>query len=339
MSTATATGELTGLRKAAIFLVQLGRHNASKVMALMPESMLEELVAEIVKLRDIPSSDADSVLMDAHERLLAAEGARGGFDLARQLLSASLGSARAGEIMERLGASLAEIPFEVIRRADARQLLSFLDGEHPQTIALVLAHLAPQQSATVLSGLDQSMQADIAYRIASMERASPDVIKLVEKELERRMTTVLGPEEMSSVGGVQPLVAIINRADRTTERMILEGLATVNAELADSVRAQMFVFDDILQLEDKSIQLVLRNIQSGDLALALKGVSPEVRDKITRNLSTRAAENLVEEIELLGAVRLTQVEEAQAKVVSEIRALEQSGQLIIQRGGEEEMVS
>jgi flagellar motor switch protein FliG len=190
----------------------------------------------------------------------------------------------------------------------------------------------------VLSGLDQNLQANVAYRIASMEPASPDVIRLVERELERRMTTVLGPQEMSTVGGVAPLVAIINRADRSTERMILEGLETVNSELAEIVRAQMFIFEDILTLDDKAIQLVLRNVESGDLALALKGVSPAVKDKITRNLSARAAENLTEEIELLGAVRLKQVEESQAKVVQEIRALEQSGQIVIMRGNDEAMV-
>jgi flagellar motor switch protein FliG len=230
------------------------------------------------------------------------------------------------------------MPFESIRQADARQLLSFLGDEHPQTIALVLAHLVPQQAATVLSGLTAELQADVAFRIASMEPASPDVIRLVERELERRMTTVLERPEMSSVGGIAPLVAIINRADRSTERMILEGLETVNSELADIVRAQMFIFEDILTLDDKAIQLVLRNVESGDLALALKGVASAVKEKITRNLSTRAAENLSEEIELLGAVRLTQVEEAQAKIVQEIRALEQSGQIMIMRGSDEAMV-
>ena len=164
------------------------------------------------------------------------------------------------------------------------------------------------------------------------------MIRLVERELERRMTTVLGPQEMSTVGGVAPLVAIINRADRSTERMILEGLETVNSELAETVRAQMFIFEDVLTLDDKAIQLVLRNVESGDLALALKGVSPPVREKITKNLSSRAAENLVEEIELRGAVRVKQVEEAQAKIVQEIRALEQSGQIVIMRGNDEAMV-
>jgi flagellar motor switch protein FliG len=330
---------MTGLRKAAIFLVQLGRDKAAKVMSLLPEPLVEELTGEIVRLRDVPPSESELVLTEAHELLaIQANSARGGLDLARQLLAQSVGSERADEIMERLGATLAEMPFEGIRRADARQLLSFLADEHPQTIALVLAHLAPQQSATVLSGLTQTVQADVAYRIASMEPASPDVIRIVERELERRMTTVLGPQEMSTVGGVAPLVAIINRADRSTERMILEGLETVNAELAEIVRAQMFIFEDILTLDDKAIQLVLRNVESADLALALKGVAPGVKDKITRNLSTRAAENLVEEIELLGPVRLKQVEEAQAKIVQEIRTLEQSGQIVIVRGSDEAMV-
>lgn len=334
-----ATEEMTGLRKAAIFLVQLGRDKAAKVMSLLPEPLVEELTGEIVRLRDVPPSDSELVLTEAHTMLSAqANSARGGLDLARQLLAQSVGSERADEIMERLGATLAEMPFEGIRRADARQLLSFLADEHPQTIALVLAHLAPQQSATVLSGLSQNLQADVAYRIASMEPASPDVIRIVERELERRMTTVLGPQEMSTVGGVAPLVAIINRADRSTERMILEGLETVNSELAETVRAQMFIFEDILTLDDKAIQLVLRNVESADLALALKGVQPAVKDKITRNLSTRAAENLVEEIELLGPVRLKQVEEAQAKIVQEIRTLEQSGQIVIMRGSDEAMV-
>jgi flagellar motor switch protein FliG len=339
MTVATTTEPLNGLRKAAIFLVQLGQDKAAKVMSLLPEAMVEDLTGEIVRLRDVSNSDAAAVLVEAHGVLAnSSASARGGLEMARQLLAQSVGAERADEIMERLGATLAEMPFEGIRRADARQLLSFLADEHPQTIALVLAHLAPQQSAIVLSGLNQNLQANVAYRIASMEPASPDVIRLVERELERRMTTVLGPQETSNVGGVAPLVAIINRADRSTERMILEGLETVNKELAEIVRAQMFIFEDILTLDDKAIQLVLRSVESGDLALALKGVSSSVKEKITRNLSARAAENLTEEIELLGAVRLKQVEESQAKVVQEIRALEQSGQIVIMRGSDEAMV-
>ena len=338
MSVATANQVIPGIRKAAIFLVQLGQEKAARIMALLPEDLVEELTGEIVRLKEVSAIDAEAVLSEAHDNLAAQSGSRGGMDLARQLLAQSLGADRADEIMERLGASLAEMPFESIRKADARQLLSFLADEHPQTIALVLAHLAPQQSAVVLSGLPQNLQAKVAFRIASMEPASPDVIRLVERELERRMTTVLGPQEMSSVGGVEPLVAIINRADRSTEKMILEGLEAVDPALAETVRAQMFIFEDILTLDDKAIQLVLRNVESADLALALKGVSPMVKEKITKNLSSRAAENLVEEIDLLGAVRIKQVEEAQAKVVQEIRNLEQTGQILIQRGDAEAMV-
>lgn len=330
---------VTGIRKAAIFLVQLGTEKAARVMGMLPEPLVEELTAEIVRLKDVSPDAAAEVLSLARDELLAAAAApRGGLDLARQLLAAGVGMERADEIMERLGASLSELPFETMRKTDARQLISFLADEHPQTIALVLAHLAPQQSAMVLSGLDQTVQADVAFRIASMERAGPDVIRIIERELNRRMSTLLLAQELSSVGGIAPLVAIINRADRSTERMILEGLETVNAELAEVVRAQMFIFEDILTLDDKAIQLVLRNVEGGTLALALKGVSPMVKEKISKNLSTRAAENLTEEIEMLGPVRISQVEEAQAKIVSEIRALEQSGQIMIQRGNDEALV-
>jgi flagellar motor switch protein FliG len=334
-----ATENVTGLRRAAILLVQLGRERASRVLAKLPEAMVEALTGEIVRLESVSSGEATTVLAQTHGELFSDErSGRGGLDLAKELLASSLGADRAAEIMERLGASLAEMPFEAMRQADARQLLTFLADEHPQTIALVLAHLSPQQSATVLSGFEQKLQADVAHRIALMERASPDIIRLVERELDRRMSTVIGAQEMSSVGGVPPLVAIINRADRTTERMILEGLETVSPELAAEVRKQMFIFEDITSLDDKAIQLVLRNVESGDLALALKGVSAAVREKILRNLSTRAAENLAEEIELLGPKRLTEVEEAQAKVVNEIRALEQGGQIVIMRGGDEAFV-
>jgi flagellar motor switch protein FliG len=338
VANATLTG-LTGLRKAAILMIQLGRERAARVMARLPDQMVEDLTAEIVRLRDVSGDDAASVITEAHDALLSQDSAgRGGLELAKQLLDESLGADRAEEIMERLGATLAEMPFESMRRADPRQLLTFLADEHPQTVALVLAHLSPQQSAIVLSGFDQKQQSDIAYRIALMERAAPDIIRLIERELDRRMSTVLGPQELSSVGGVGPLVAIINRADRSTERMILEGLETVSPELAEQVRAQMFVFEDITTLDDKSIQLVLRNVESGDLALALKGVRTDVREKIMRNLSTRAAANLADEIDLLGPVRLSQVEEAQAKVVQEIRALEQSGQIMIMRGNDDALV-
>ncbi len=330
---------ITPLRKAAILLVQLGKERASKVLSKLPEPVVEELTAEIVRLRDVSWEDAEIVIGEAYTSLVSDEVAgRGGMELAKELLAKSLGTERAEEIMERLGATMADMPFEGMRRADARQLITFLADEHPQTIALVLAHLGPGQSAMVLSGLEQKVQADVARRIALMEQASPDVIRLVERELDRRMSTVIGPQELSAVGGVPPLVAIINRADRSTERMILEGLESVSPELAEQVRAQMFIFEDITTLDDAAIQLVLRNVESAALALALKGTSASVREKIMKNLSSRAAENLAEEIGLLGPRRLSEVEEAQAKVVTEIRALEQAGKIVIARGSDDAFV-
>jgi len=331
--------EISPLRKAAILLVQLGKEHAAKVLAKLPDKMVEDLTAEIVRLRDVSWEDAETVIGEAYTSLLSDDVAgRGGMELAKQMLAESVGADRAEEIMERLGATLAEMPFEALRRADPRQLVTFLADEHPQTIALVLAHLGPGQSALVLSGLEQKVQADVARRIAQMEQAGPDVIRLVERELDRRMSTVIGPQELSAVGGVPPLVAIINRADRSTERMILEGLESVSPELAEQVRAQMFIFEDITTLDDPAIQLVLRNVESNDLALALKGTSAQVREKIMKNLSSRAAENLLEEIELLGPRRLSEVEEAQAKVVTEIRSLEQAAKIVIARGSDDAFV-
>lgn len=334
-----ATLEMSGLRKAAILMVQLGRDRAAKVFTMLPDAMVELLTAEIVRLREVNSEEAASVIEEAHTLLNSHDlAARGGLDLARSLLADGLGAERADEIMERLGASLAELPFENMRKADARQLVTFLADEHPQTIALVLAHLSPAQSAMVLSTFEQEKSAEIAQRIALMERASPEVIRLIERELDRRMSTMIGAQELSAVGGLPPLVAIINRADRGTERTILEGLEALSPELAEQVRAQMFIFEDVVTLDDKAIQMVLRSIETATLSLALKGTSSAVREKIMRNLSTRAAENLAEEIELLGPKRLSEVEEAQAKVVTEIRNLEQSGQIMIMRGGDEALV-
>ena len=259
----------------------------------------------------------------------------GGLERARSLLEESLGGDKATEILDRVTASLIELPFEFLRRADPRQVLSFIQDEHPQTIALVLAYMTPDQAAMVMSGLAEDLQRDVAMRLAVMDRTSPEVVAHVEQMLERKLSTVLQPSELSSVGGVQSLVDILNRSDRATERLILEGLENKDSELADEVRQRMFVFEDIAGLDDRSIQLVLRQVDSKELAVALKGVRQEVRNAITRNMSERAGANLVEEIDLLGAVRLKTVEEAQGAVVRVVRALEESGQLVLVRSADE----
>ncbi|WP_199422590.1 flagellar motor switch protein FliG [Actinotalea solisilvae] len=336
-----ATQVLTGRQKAALMLIQLGKEQAARVMAQFDDAEIEELTAEIARLERVDASVADGVLEEFHAASISGTGAssRGGLGLAQQLLEASVGRERAAGMLERLATSLQGQPFEFLQYADARQVVSLLTGEHPQTVALVLAHLRAEHASAIMAGLPAAVQADVAHRIALMERASPDVVQLVAESLQRKASAVLTPQELSAVGGVQPLVEIINRADPTTEKAILEGLEERDQALAEEVRSRMFVFGDIVLLEDRAIQLVMRGVEMASLATALKGVSDEVREKILRNLSERAAENLAEEIELLGPVRLSMVEDARAAVVQVIRRLEESGQIVIRRDGEDEYVA
>ncbi len=330
----------TGIRKAAILLIQLGRETAARVLAKMSDAEVESLMAEIVKLQNVRPDEAVEVLDEFHTMAQARSFiARGGMQYAQSILEDTLGSEKAREILGRLQAAYAQLPFQFLHKADARQLLSFLQDEHPQTVALVLAHMNADQASTVLSGLSASLQADVAHRIARMDRTSPEVIRQVERMLQQKLSSLLQPSEMSVVGGLQPLVDILNRADRATERMILEGLDSRDHDLAEEVRSRMFMFEDITTLDDRSVQLVLREVETNDLATALKGVGETVREKITRNLSERAAENLLEEIDLLGPIRLRQVEEAQAKVVQAIRKLEEAGSITIRRGADDEFVA
>jgi flagellar motor switch protein FliG len=330
---------MTGLRKAAILIVQMNRDEAAKVLSYLKENEIEELTAEIVRLGTVEVGIADGVLAEFHSMITAHRiVGQGGMEFARELLEASLGREKAGAIVDRLSNVFMDIPFSFLTQADPRQVLSFLQDEHPQTIALVLAHLTATQASQILSGLAPELQADVAHRIAVMDRTSPDIIRQVEATLERNLSSVLAPSDLSSVGGLQPLVDIINRADRATERLILEGLAGRNPQLAEEIRSRMFMFEDVVSLDDRSIQLVLRQVETNDLATALKGVRDDVRMKIMTNLSERAAENLAEEIDLLGPVRLRSVEESQAKVVQAIRTLEESGQIVIRRGDEDEFV-
>jgi flagellar motor switch protein FliG len=336
----TVTTDMSGVRKTAIMLVQLGKDQAAKIMAQMRETEVEEITAEIMRLGVIEGAVADDVLAEFATMAKANRYMhQGGTDFARELLAASLGQEAADALVGRLATALMDVPFGFLQKADPRQVLSFVQEEHPQTIALVLAHMPAILASQILSGLAGELQADVAHRIAVMDRTSPDLIRQVEKTLERKLSSVLQPSDLSTVGGLQPLVDIINRADRATERLIMEGLAARSPELAEQVRSKMFMFEDITTLDDRGVQLVLRQVETNDLATALKGVRDEVRDKVTRNLSERASENLIDEIEMLGTVRLRQVEESQAKIVQVIRTLEESGQIVIRRGDDDEFVA
>ncbi|NNH08372.1 flagellar motor switch protein FliG [Cellulomonas fimi] len=330
---------LTGTQKAAMLLLQLGRDRAARVMAQLEVHEIEELTAEILRLERVDQRLADEVLEEFHAVSVVGPGVGGGMGLAQHLLVASLGAEQAAGVMERLQTSLQGQPFEFLQHADARQVVSLLSSEHPQAIALVLAHLKPDHAGAIIAGLDPELQADIAHRIALMERASPDVVQMIAENLQRKASSVLASSELAAVGGVQPLVEIINRADPSTEKVILEGLASRDEELAEEVRSRMFVFADITLLEDRAMQLVLRQVETAQLSVALKGVSDGVRETVMRNLSERARENLVEEIELLGPVRLSLVEDARAAIVQVIRRLEESGQIVIRRDSEDELVA
>ena len=328
-----------GTRKAAILLIQLGRERAASVMSSLSDAEAEAVSAEIARLEHVGAEETQQVLHEFRDLMTARSHiAQGGLSFAQQILEQSMGSERAGEIIERLNAAAVQMPFQFLHRADPAQVRSFIADEHPQVIALVLAHMTADKASMLLSGLPPAQQAQVAHRIAVMDRTSPEIIRAVEATLERKLSSMLQPSDMSQVGGVDPLVNIINRSDRSTERQIVEGLAALDQALADEVKSRMFMFEDIVDLEDRSVQLVLRQVDNAQLALALKGVAENVRDKITSNLSERAAANLLDEVEILGAVRLAQVEEAQQAVIRAIRELEEQGQIMVRRGGDDDLV-
>jgi flagellar motor switch protein FliG len=331
--------KFTGTQKAAILLMQAGKERAATVLRGLREQEVAEIMAEVARLHHLEVSEIEEVLNEFSEIHTArAHVAQGGYSTARELLEASFGGSKADEILDNLGVTMVAAPFEFLRRADTRQVLTYLQDEHPQTIALVLAHMNPDAGAMVLSSLPEELQRDVALRIAKMDRTSPEVIEQVEAILERKLSTVIQQSDFAQAGGLQTLVDILNSSDRATERLILEGLEHEDGELADEVRNRMFIFEDIQGLDDRSIQLVLRAVDAKELSVALKGVDQKVRNKVMKNMSERAAANLAEEIQLLGPIKLKTVEEAQAGIVRAIRTLEESGQIDMARGSDELVV-
>jgi flagellar motor switch protein FliG len=331
--------KFTGTQKAAILLMQAGKENAAIVLRAMREQEVAEIMAEVARLHHLEINEIEEVLSEFQDIYTArSQIAQGGYSTARELLEASFGGQKADEILDNLGVTMVAAPFEFLRRADTRQVLTYLQDEHPQTIALVLAHMTSDAAAMVLSSLPEELQRDVALRVAKMDRTSPEVIEQVEAILERKLSTVIQQSDFAQAGGLQTLVDILNSSDRATERLILEGLEGEDAELADEVRNRMFVFEDIEGLDDRSIQLVLRSVDAKELAVALKGVDQKVRNKVMKNMSERAAANLAEEIQLLGPIKLKTVEEAQNGIVRVIRTLEEAGQIDMARGNDELVV-
>lgn len=330
--------QLTGRQKAAIFLVSLGSDVSSEIFKHLREDEIEQLTFEIARLDKVEPDDKDRVLQEFQEMMMAQEFiSQGGIDYARDILERALGTQKAIDIVNRLTSSLQVRPFDFIRRTDPSHLLNFIQGEHPQTIALILAYLDPQKAAQILAELPHNVQADVARRIAEMKRTSPDVLREVERVLERKLST-LASEDFTQAGGIDTVVEILNNVDRGTEKIIIEALEEEDPELAEEIKKRMFVFEDIVLLDDRSIQKVLREVDSQELAKALKGVDSEVQEKIFRNMSKRAASLLSEDMDFMGPIRLRDVEESQQKIVNIIRKLEDAGEIVVARTGEEELV-
>ncbi len=328
--------KLNGMEKAAILLIALGSDLSSRVLKKeFLETEIEQLTKEISNMTHVPSETTSAVLdefmklQQAREYLL-----HGGLNYAREMLEKALGNQKASDILNKLTSNMKAIPFSSLRKTDPKQLLNFIRDEHPQTIALILVHLTPEQAAVILASLPPELQSEISKRIASIDRLTPDVVKSVEAVLENKLSSVL-QQDHTAVGGVQSLVNILNRVGRSAEKVILEGLEREDPALADEVKMHMFIFEDIKILSDQFIQRVLKEVDFKDLALAMRGANEEVHARIYRNMSKRAADMLKEEIEFMGPVRLKEVEQAQQKIVTTIRKLDESGEIIISWGGDD----
>ena len=330
---------MTGLRKASVLLVAMGADASADVLRHLEQEDVERLTWEIARIKEVPPEMVATVVNEFRERLDGDEFVeQAGMDFVRRVLERALGSDKAKEIMGRLGSRPSARPFESLRSLDPQQLFQFIQGEHPQTIALVISHLPPSAAAAILSGLAPAIQSDVATRIATMDSTSPDVVHQVEMAILERLSTV-DPQGITSVGGSSALVDILNQVDRTTERTILEGLSEANPALADAIKEQMFVFEDIVTLDGRTIQTILREVEQEDLRLALKGVGENVREVIFKNISERAAETLKEDIELMGPTRVRDVEASQKKIVAVIRRLEEAGEVVTRRAGDDDIIA
>ena len=330
--------EYTGRQKAAIFLVTIGSEISAEIFKYLREDEIETLTFEIARLETIDSEQKDAILQEFQELMMANQFiSTGGIDYARELLEKSLGSQKAIDIINRLTSSLQVRPFDFIRRTDPAHLLNFIQQEHPQTIALILAYLEPNKASIILQNLPHEVQSDVARRIATMDRTSPEVLREVERVLEKKLSS-LSSEDYTAAGGVESIVEILNLVDRASEKQIIEALEDEDPELAEEIKKRMFLFEDIVMLDDRAVQKVMREVDSQELAKALKSVDSEVQDKIFKNMSKRAASILKEDMEYMGPVRLKDVEEAQQKIVSIIRHLEDTGEIVVARAGEDELV-
>ncbi|MGG0411515.1 flagellar motor switch protein FliG [Peribacillus simplex] len=329
---------LTGKQKAAILLISLGPDVSASVYKHLTEEEIERLTLEISGVRKVDSKDKEEIVEEFHNIALAQDYiSQGGIGYAKQVLEKALGTDQATAIINRLTSSLQVRPFDFARKADPAQILNFIQNEHPQTIALILSYLDPTQAGQILSELPQEVQADIARRIALMDSTSPEIINEVEQILERKLSATV-TQDYTQTGGVEAVVDVLNGVDRSTERTILDALEIQDPELAEEIKKRMFVFEDIVTLDGRAIQHVVREADNEDLKLSLKVASDEVKEIVFRNMSKRMVETFQEEMEYMGPVRLRDIEEAQSRIVAVIRKLEETGDIVIARGGGDDII-
>ncbi|MBQ9365491.1 MAG: flagellar motor switch protein FliG [Schwartzia sp.] len=330
--------EMSNQQKAAILFITLGPEFSAKVFKHMADDEIEKITLEIANQKQVTPQQKQQVMSEFYQMAMAKNYlSTGGLEYAQDVLEKALGAEKAADIINRLTTSLQVRPFDFLKKTDPSQLLNFIQNEHPQTIALIMAYLDPDQAATILGSLSQERQAEVAKRIAMMDRTSPEVIREVERVLERKLSSLV-TQDFTTAGGVKAIVEVLNRVDRTTEKTIIETLEVDNPELTEEIKRLMFVFEDIVMLDDRSLQMVLRDVDQKDLSLALKATPKEVAAKVFKNMSSRAASMLKEEIDFMGPVKIRDVEEAQQKIVNVIRNLEDKGEIVVARGKGDEMI-
>lgn len=324
------------VRKAAILLLSLDKPLAAEVLSQLPRKMVETVTLEIARLEDVTREEQEAVLDEfvglARQRTHIE---RGGIDFANELLQQSLGKDDAGAILENVRQSMSSVPFGFLQKVGAENLATFIMEEHPQTIALIMSHLQPAMAAEVLSSLPSNKQMEVIRRVANMEQTNPEVVRDVEATLEKRMTSTFS-QNLEKAGGIPMVAQILNVTDRMTNKAILETLESEDGELVNEIRRLMFVFDDLLKLDDRAIQALLKEVDNSQWAVALKGASDEIKQKILGNLSQRAAELLKEEMEYLGPIRVSDVEAMQQQIVDAVRRLEDAGEIEVAAGSERE---
>ncbi|AEX85496.1 flagellar motor switch protein FliG [Marinitoga sp. 1135] len=333
-----AKQDVNGLRKAAILIVLMGPDRASKLLKELNEEEVEMLTLEVANLGKISDEEKDAVMSEFFELMKVKEFIKeGGVDYAKKLLEEAFGPEQAIKIIENLVTNLQVKPFDFLKRIDIAQITNVLQNEHPQTVALVLCYLPPGAAAQVIAGLPEDLQVDVIKRISIMDRATPDVVKEVESRMKDRLSS-FAAQPFSQVGGIETTAEIMNNIDRTVSKNIFDRLSETDPKLSEEIRKKMFVFEDILKLDDRTIQRILREVDTRDLTLSLKGASEELKDKLLGNMSQRARQMIEEELEFMGPVRLKDVDEAQQRIVAIIRKLEESGEIIIAGGGGEELI-